>query len=283
MADIFSLDKTVSNYAVFGNPVKHSKSPQIHSIFAEQTGLKLIYQAIEVPVDQFREYVLAFLKRGGKGLNVTVPFKEEACLICTSLTERAELAGSVNTIWYGSNSTIYGDTTDGQGLINDLTVNHNLTLEDKSILILGAGGSVRSIIEPLLVQKPEKLVITNRTLSKAESLVKIFSNKGMIGYCSYEDLEYQKFDLVINGTSLSLQGKLPPLPKSLLNNGACCYDLMYSDDTTVFMDWAAQHGASLVLDGLGMLVEQAAESFNIWHGIRPDTKLVIRKLKKAML
>ena len=279
MTDLFSLDTTVRNYAVFGNPVKHSKSPQIHSLFAKQAGITLAYQSIEVPLNGFADYVRAFSEQGGKGLNITVPFKEEACAICTDLTERARFSGSVNTIWFGKGSIIYGDTTDGQGLINDLTINHDLDLKNKSLLILGAGGSVKAILEPLLKQNPQRLMIVNRTVSKAESLVEKFSNIGMIECCSYDDLANQSFDLVINGTSLSLKGELPALPESLLNENACCYDLMYSDKTTVFMDWASQYGASLVLDGLGMLVEQAAESFNIWHGFKPDTKSVIDTLR----
>ena len=218
-ADLISLDPTVENYAVFGNPVKHSKSPQIHSLFAKQTGLSLKYQAIEVPLDNFSGYVKTFSSQGGKGLNITIPFKEEACSICSSLTERAELAGSVNTIWFGKGSTIYGDTTDGQGLINDLSVNHSLNLKNKSLLVLGAGGSVKAILEPLLRLEPARAVLVNRTLSKAESLSKKFSKKDKIKICSYSDLSTQSFDLIINGTSLSLQGELPPLPDKLPEPG----------------------------------------------------------------
>ena len=280
MADLFSLDTAVTNYAVFGNPVQHSKSPRIHSLFSKQTGISLNYQAIEIPLDKFAEAVHSFSTQGGKGLNITVPFKEEACSLCTDLTDRAASCGSVNTIWFGNSSVIYGDTTDGLGFLNDLTINHDLNLENKAILVLGAGGSVKSILEPLLKQSPRKLVIANRTLPKAEELVDKFSSVGLIESCSYDDLVNQSFDLVINGTSLSLQGVLPPLPDSLLNEYACCYDLMYSDKKTVFMNWADQHGASLVLDGLGMLVEQAAESFFIWHGVKPQTKPVINALRK---
>lgn len=279
MADIISLDPSINNFAVFGNPVSHSKSPQIHTLFAKQTGLSLHYQSIEIPLGKFTDSVKAFSLQGGKGLNITVPFKEEAYSICTSLTKRAKLAGSVNTIWFGDDSSIYGDTTDGQGLINDLTKNHNLNLKNKSLLVLGAGGSVKSILEPLLKQEPERIVIANRTLTKAESLSKKFSKKGNIEVCSYNDLSNQSFDLIINGTSLSLHDELPPLPDTILNKNSCCYDLMYADEATVFMKWAIQNGAVSVLDGLGMLVEQAAESFNLWHGIKPATKPVIEFLR----
>lgn len=280
MVSGINLDSSVSNYAVFGNPVKHSKSPQIHSLFAKQTGISLYYQAIEVPLNSFSEYVNLFAEQKGKGLNITVPFKEEAFSLCDSLTQRANLAGSVNTIWFDDKKNIHGDTTDGQGLINDLKNNHQLNLNKKSILILGAGGSVKAILEPLLAQDPEKIIIANRTLSRAEELVKKFSGLGNLEASSFSDLKNKSFDLLINGTSLSLKGELPPLPDTLFKNNACSYDLMYSDMPTVFMQWSEKMGATRVLDGLGMLVEQAAEAFNIWHHIMPDTKPVIELLRK---
>ena len=274
----FNLISSLSNYAVFGNPVKHSKSPQIHSLFARQTGITLAYQAIEVPLNNFNEYVSLFATQKGKGLNITVPFKEEAFSLCDSLTQRAKTAASVNTIWFDNNK-VHGDTTDGQGLINDLTVNHEINLNNKSLLILGAGGSVKAILEPLLIQEPEKIIIANRTLSRAEALVEKFSGLGNLEARSYSELVDQSFDLVINGTSLSLQGELPPLPETLFKSNACSYDLMYSAEPTIFMQWSSKQGASNVLDGLGMLVEQAAESFHIWHGVKPDTAPVIKTLR----
>lgn len=280
MVNNINLDSSasVSDYAVFGNPIKHSKSPQIHSLFARQTGITLNYQAIEVPINDFGEYVKSFFSQGGKGLNITVPFKEDAFSLCDSLTPCAELSGSVNTIWLDENK-IYGDTTDGQGLINDLTINHDINLHKKSILILGAGGSVKAILEPLLGEKSEKIIIANRTLSRAEALVEKFSQQGNLQACSFSELENQSFDLVINGTSLSLKGDLPPLPENIFKNNACCYDLMYSDMPTTFMQWSAKQGVTNVLDGLGMLVEQAAEAFKIWHGVIPDTAPVIKLLR----
>lgn len=286
MVNGIKLDSSLSNYAVFGNPVKHSKSPQIHSLFAKQKGIELNYQAIEVHVEQFSECVRSFAHQKGKGLNITVPFKENAFSLCDTLTERAKVCGSVNTIWFDEKNHIYGDTTDGKGLINDLTVNNGLDLNNKSILVLGAGGSVRAILEPLCEQKPNQIVIANRTVSRAEELVKKFSNQGNIIACSYDDLSnlsYSRhpFNIIINGTSLSLNGKLPMIPKSTIDNGTCCYDLMYSDTETIFMKWALAQGAAKVMDGLGMLVEQAAESFMIWHGVMPDTKSVIQSLRSV--
>jgi len=280
MANDLGLDRSVPNYAVFGNPVKHSKSPQIHTLFAEQIGIALKYQAIEVPTENFNEYVKLFSSLGGKGLNITVPFKEDACSVCTSLTQRAENSGSVNTIRIDEHKNIHGDTTDGQGLINDLTINYSINLKNKSILILRAGGSVKAILEPFCNQEPGSIIIANRTVSRAEQLAKKFSDQGNIEACSYAELSNRSFDLIINGTSLSLRGELPPIPGIVINNGACCYDLMYSDTDTIFMKWAAEQGASKVVDGLGMLVEQAAEAFLIWHGVKPDTAPVIQALKK---
>jgi shikimate dehydrogenase len=275
-----NLDSSISNYAVFGNPVKHSKSPQIHSLFAEQTGIDLNYQAIEVPIDYFSKYVKFFSSQGGKGLNITVPFKEEAFSICSTLTQRAKLSGSVNTIWFDEDKNIYGDTTDGIGLINDITTNYSIDINNKSILILGAGGSVKAILEPLCKQTPKQIIIVNRTVSRAEQLAETFSGQGNIKACSYAELSNDSFDLIINGTSLSLAGELPPIPATVIKNNSCCYDLMYSDTNTVFMEWAIEQGASKVIDGLGMLVEQAAESFFIWHGVKPDTIPVIKSLRR---
>lgn len=282
MSSQINLDSSISNYAVFGNPIYHSKSPQIHSLFAEQTGIALTYQAIEVPHEQFSDYVKSFADQNGKGLNVTVPFKEVAFSICNTLSDRAKLSGSVNTIWFDEQRSIYGDTTDGKGLLNDITVNHGINLINKSILILGAGGSVRAILEPLCEQKPGKIIIANRTVTKAKELATLFSNNTYIQACSYDNLREinQAFDLIINGTSLSLSGKLPNIPPTTINNSTSCYDLMYSNEDTVFMKWAKEQGALKVMDGLGMLVEQAAEAFLIWHGVMPETKAVIELLRK---
>jgi shikimate dehydrogenase len=276
-----NLNSSVSNYAVFGNPVKHSKSPKIHSLFARQIGIALNYQAIEVPIENFSEYVNLFTSQDGKGLNITLPFKENAFSVCDSLTQRAEVSGSVNTIWFDEQKNIYGDTTDGKGLINDLTTNNDIDINNKSVLILGAGGSVKAILEPLCVQKPNQIVIANRTVSRAEQLADKFSDQGNFEACSYAELSNRSFDIIINATSLSLAGELPPIPTTVIKNDTCCYDLMYSNTETIFMKWASEQGAPKVMDGLGMLVEQAAESFFIWHGVKPDTASVIKSLRNV--
>ncbi len=280
-----SLDTSINNYAVFGNPIKHSKSPQIHSLFARQVGISLNYQAIEVPLENFSEYVKSFSSQKGKGLNITVPFKEEAFSLCDTLTQRAKSSGSVNTIWFDEHKNIHGDTTDGKGLINDLTINHGIDISSKSVLILGAGGSVKAILEPLFAQKPDQIVIANRTVSRAEQLAEKFSDQGNIEAYSYAELSSDLFakcsyDLIINATSLSLAGELPPIPATVIKNNTCCYDLMYSDTETIFMKWATEQGTLKVIDGLGMLVEQAAESFFIWHDVKPDTAAVIKTLRE---
>jgi len=269
------------NYAVLGNPIQHSKSPQIHTLFSEQTGIALEYQAIEVPINEFASYVKLFSSQGGKGLNITVPFKEDAYSLCTTLTDRAELSGSVNTLRFDDDMNICGDTTDGQGLLNDLVANHNIRLEDKSILILGAGGTVKSILERLLEQKTKEIIIVNRTISRAKDLEKKFGKKNCVRAYSYNDLPNHSFDIIINGTSLSLSAEIPPISKTNINENTFCYDLMYSDKETAFTKWAIENGALKATDGLGMLVEQAAESFMFWHGTKPDTMPIIKVLRDS--
>ena len=281
MASELIHNHSIVNYAVLGNPIQHSKSPQIHTLFSEQTGIALEYQAIEVPINEFASYVKLFSSQGGKGLNITVPFKEDAYSLCTTLTDRAELSGSVNTLRFDNDMNIYGDTTDGQGLLNDLVTNHNIRLEDKSILILGAGGTVKSILERLLEQKTKEIVIVNRTISRAEDLEKKFSKKNCVRAYSYNDLPNHSFDIIINGTSLSLSAEVPPIPKTNINENTFCYDLMYSDKETAFTKWAIENGALKATDGLGMLVEQAAESFMFWHGTKPDTMPIIKALRDS--
>ena len=270
---------SVANYAVLGNPVKHSKSPQIHLLFAKEMGITLEYNAIEVPNDELSTYVNLFSSQGGKGLNITVPFKENAYKLCTEITSRALESGSVNTIKFDTETNIIGDTTDGEGFINDLRKNYGINLQNKSILILGAGGTVKSIIERLVPEEIKNVVIVNRTLSRAEELEKKFKNKIDIKSFSYETLPNDIFDVIINGTSLSLSSEVPPVSRNIINKNTFCYDLMYSSDKTVFIKWAIENGALRASDGLGMLVEQAAESFFIWHGVKPNTAKVIEALK----
>ncbi|MBI3561154.1 MAG: shikimate dehydrogenase [Gammaproteobacteria bacterium] len=277
MSDLFDFDAQVDRYAVMGNPIAHSQSPRIHARFAAQTGQRLDYSAIQVDLGGFSQAVGNFVASRGKGLNITVPFKQEAFMRVTQRTPRAERAGAVNTIKIDKKNLL-GDTTDGVGLVTDLIHNHGLSLRQRRILLMGAGGAARGVIEPLMQQKPDYLVIANRTPDKAVALAQLFSDLGTIHGSGYEQLADQQFDLVINATAASLQGEMPELPDECLVEGACCYDMMYGK-VTQFMHWAGVHGAGLVVDGLGMLVEQAAESFYLWRGVRPHTAPVIQALR----
>ncbi len=264
-------------YAVFGNPIAHSKSPRIHAEFARQTGQDLSYEALLAPLDDFAGAVAAFRSAGGCGANVTVPFKEAAFRLATRLTARAQDAGAVNTLQFDGDE-IVGDNTDGAGLVRDLTANLAQDLAGRRILLMGAGGAARGVIGPLLAQRPAALVLANRTVEKAQQLVEQFD--GRLTASSYAALAGQAFDVVVNATAASLQGELPPLPDGLFKPGALAYDMMYGTDTP-FMGWARTHGAARVADGLGMLVEQAAEAFFVWRGVRPDTAPVIARLRAA--
>lgn len=267
-------------YAVIGNPIKHSKSPRIHAAFAEQTGEDLVYDALLGPLDGFADTVAEFRAGGGRGLNVTVPFKEQAFELADELNDRARRAGAVNTLCLEPDR-IVGHNTDGIGLYRDLTANHGLDLAGKRILIIGAGGAVRGVLQPLLEAQPTEIRLANRTGAKATELAADFQDLGPITGGGLEAIPNRPVDLVINGTSASLEGKLPPLPDRLLAEGGCAYDMMYAPEPTVFMRWAEEHGAGQALDGLGMLVEQAAESFFIWRGKRPDTGPVIAMLRET--
>ena len=270
-------------YAVFGNPIKHSKSPQIHKLFAEQTKQSLIYTAELVEIGQFNQAIKDFIKNNGKGLNVTVPFKEDAWSCATQRSNRAQRAGAVNTLIVKPEGELFGDTTDGIGLVRDLTQNHNIQLNDKDILIIGAGGAVRGVLEAILAQQPTSLLITNRTKQKALQLAKDFSDLGNIKGCGLNEINNASFDIVINGTSASLQGELPPLPDSIFRENSCSYDMMYAAQATPFMLWSKNNGAAKVFDGLGMLVEQAAESFYIWRNVRPETEPVIQNIRDQLI
>ena len=269
-------------YAVFGDPIQHSKSPRIHALFAKQTGQDLHYQSRRVPAEQFDQALAGFLAEGGKGLNCTVPLKELAWQTAAQpphrLTERARLARAVNTLLVQADGTLLGDNTDGIGLVNDLVRNHGLTLQGKRLLILGAGGASRGVILPLLDCNPDSIVVANRTVSKAEALVADFAGHGKLLASGFETLQGQQFDVVLNATSASLSDQLPPLPEAILAEQACCYDLAYGNQPTAFVRWGQQQGAARSLDGLGMLVEQAAEAFALWRGVRPDTQAVIALL-----
>lgn len=268
-------------YAVVGNPIAHSKSPRIHALFAEQTGEDISYEALLAPKEDFVGTVQRFRDEGGKGLNVTVPFKQEAWLMATVRGEAAERAGAVNTLSFLENALIRGDNTDGVGLLRDLSENHGVDLAGGRVLILGAGGAVRGILQPLLGAKPAAVVIANRTVDKAVALAADFSDLGTVSGCGFDDLDNEGFDIIVNGTSAGLDGEVPPIPEHALKPGGTCYDMVYGDTPTAFVRWGLAHGAAQALDGLGMLVEQAAESFLLWRGVRPDTAPVIAALRNG--
>lgn len=261
-------------YAVFGNPIAHSRSPRIHAAFAAQTGQTLKYEALLAPLDGFAAAVAAFRDAGGRGANVTVPFKEQAHALCSHLTPRARAAGAVNTLIF-EGSEVLGDNTDGIGLVHDLLANLGVAIADRRVLLMGAGGAARGVVLPLLEQKPAELFIANRTAAKAEELVRHFSSPLLKGG-GYEAVA-GPYDLVINATAASLAGDLPPLPAGLFAPGALAYDMMYGKDTP-FLALARREGVRGA-DGLGMLVEQAAEAFFLWRGVRPATGPVIDQLR----
>lgn len=281
MTDIFDFSPKVDEYAVMGNPIGHSKSPLIHAQFARQTKQAINYTAMHVDRGSFEQAVSNFAASGGKGLNITVPFKQEAWALADERSERAERAGAVNTLIF-KNKKIIGDNTDGIGLVQDLLDNKKIALKDKRILLMGAGGAARGVLLPLLNQQPAQLTIVNRTAEKAKDLADAFSDTGKVVGCGYAALAGQSFDLVINATAASLQGQMPPLPEAIIAAGGACYDMMYSSEPTAFMHWCQQQGADKVFDGLGMLVEQAAESFYLWRGVRPETSAVIESLRQEM-
>jgi len=279
MADPFDFERP-KRYAVMGNPVAHSKSPEIHQQFARQFGHRIEYLRIQVDVGGFPQAVEQFRASGGGGLNVTVPFKLDAYRLSDHRSDRAEMAGAVNTLKFEADGRMFGDNTDGIGLVHDVELNLGFFLKEKQILILGAGGAVRGVLGPVLKHRPVKVVIANRTIARARDIADAFNEQGPIEVCTFENLRGKHFDIVINGTSSSLQGDLPPLPETLYARGALAYDMMYGDRPTPFMEWSALHNAAQVSDGLGMLVEQAAESYFVWHGVRPDTKPVIAALRR---
>jgi shikimate dehydrogenase len=279
MADPFDFEKP-DRYAVMGNPVAHSKSPAIHALFAQQFKHRIEYIAIQVDVGGFPQAVDQFRANGGKGLNVTVPFKLEAHRLAEdNLSERAKLAGAVNTLKFEADGRIFGDNTDGAGLMHDISRNLNVSLKGRQVLVLGAGGAVRGVIGPLLKNNPAALMVANRTLAKAREIVEVFEGQGKIEAVGFDQLRGKRFDVIINGTSASLNDEMPPLPETIYARDALAYDMMYGDHPTTFMDWSAVNGAGRVSDGLGMLVEQAAESYFVWRGVRPETRSVISAIR----
>ncbi|MBS1145252.1 MAG: shikimate dehydrogenase [Proteobacteria bacterium] len=268
-------------YCVFGNPIAHSKSPAIHAAFAAATGQELNYVARLAAVDGFFAAMSDFVAAGGKGANVTVPFKEDAYRASTRLSERAARAGAVNTLAFAGDE-IVGDNTDGAGLVRDIVHNLGFPVAGKRILLLGAGGASRGVIAPLLAEKPASLFIANRSSEKAVGLAGAFADMASIEAGSFEQTAGRSFDLVINATSASLSGENLPLPAGIFAPGCLAYDMMYGRGDTPFLAMARQQGAARLADGLGMLVEQAAEAFFVWRGVRPATGEVLAALRAKL-
>jgi shikimate dehydrogenase len=268
-------------YAVFGNPIAHSKSPAIHTAFAGVSGQDMRYEARLAAVDGFAQAISAFVAAGGKGANVTVPFKEEAFRLATRLSERAARAGAVNTLAFDGGE-VFGDNTDGAGLVRDITHNLGFSLAGKRILLLGAGGASRGVIAPLLAEKPASLFVANRSADKAVALAQAFSDIAKLDAGNFAKTEGNSFDLVVNATSASLSGESLPLPPGIFASGSLAYDMMYGKGETPFLALASQQGAARRADGLGMLVEQAAEAFFVWRDVRPATDRVLVDLRTQL-
>ncbi|MEQ9877103.1 shikimate dehydrogenase [Pectobacterium aroidearum] len=270
----------VTSFAVFGNPIAHSKSPRIHELFAAQTGITLTYERVLAPLDDFEQMLRQYFLDGACGTNVTAPFKERAFAEADERSECAALAGAVNTLKRLSDGRLFGDNTDGIGLLSDL---QRLALVKPSdrVLLVGAGGAARGVIQPLLAYGCT-VVLTNRTFSKADELVKVFSGVGDIKAVALDDLHGQSFDLIINATSSGMYDSIPNLPPELISPETGCYDMFYLPQLTPFLSWCVQHGAIRYADGLGMLVGQAAHAFKLWHGVMPDVEPVIGLLKQDL-
>jgi len=264
-------------YGLVGHPVEHSRSPLIHTVFARQTGQNLTYELLDVEPAGFETAVRGFGAAGGKGLNVTVPHKEAAFALCDERGEAARVAGAVNIISIDA-GRLRGDNTDGVGFIRDVTVNQHQTLAGRRVIVLGAGGAARGIVGPLLAEKPAEVVVANRTLDRAEQVVALFGRAHGLRAVEFAGLvDLPAFDVLVNATSAGLKGEVPPFPASLLDPQSFCYDLAYGSSDTPFMTWAKSRGAGRAVQGWGMLVEQAAESFKIWRGMRPDTKQLLKQ------
>lgn len=273
-------------YAVAGNPIAHSKSPIIHTEFAKQTGQGMSYKAILVPLDRFAKDVNAFIAHGGKGMSVTLPFKLQAFALATEKSARALDAGAVNTLKFCDGS-IYGDNTDGVGLARDITQNLGIDLRGKRVLLIGAGGAARGVIYPLLLEAPQSLTLVNRTFATAEKLIARYFQISFFKPINLAALQFNQligksYDIVINATSSSVNDEKLPLPKGIFAKGSLAYEMMYGKGVTPFLHFAREEGAAKTSDGLGMLVEQAAEAFHLWRGVRPDTKPIFVKLKKLV-
>ena len=274
-----TTSSTPDRYAVVGFPVKHSWSPFIHGMFAKQTGQSLTYSRLEIAPENLEEQIAMFFDSGGRGLNITVPHKQAVMLLTRFRTPRAEIAGAVNTI-ASQEEGLLGDNTDGAGLVTDLTHNLGLALRDTRILLLGAGGAARGVLGPLLAEAPEYLEIANRDGHRATQLATEFGQLGDVHGCGFDAITSTgHFDLVLNATSASLQETIPPVPPSVIGPTTLCYDMAYGKGDTVFTRWARTAGAGRAETGWGMLVEQAAESFHLWRGIKPETKPVLEAVR----
>lgn len=270
----------MENFAVFGNPINHSKSPLIHHCFAEQTGIAHQYGRVCAPLDGFTQAISDFFSHGGEGANVTLPFKQQAWELADELSERAAMAGAVNTLKKTAGGVILGDNTDGIGLLSDLE-RLNMIKPDDHILLVGAGGAARGVILPLL-SLGCTLTLTNRTQARADELAHLFQHSGTIQARGLDELANQHFDLIINATSSGVAGDVPALSDSLIHPDTRCYDMFYQAELTPFLLWCQTQGAQQLADGLGMLVGQAAHSFHLWHGVMPAIAPVIAQLKQAM-
>lgn len=270
----------VDRYALVGHPVEHSRSPLIHQLFAHQLGHTMSYELIDASGDEFETAVRGFQAAGGRGMNVTVPHKEAAYELADELGDDAASAHAVNTLSF-VDTRVRGDNTDGIGFMRDVRVNHEQHVGDRRVLVLGAGGATRGILGPLLAARPRELVVANRTLARAQELQHVFAGKRQFQVCAFDDLEpHGAFDLVVNATSAGLKGEQPPFPASLVGAATFCYDLAYSVNGTPFVEWARAHGAGTAVQGWGMLVEQAAESFRIWRGVMPETAPILAQLEQ---
>ena len=281
MNDLFDFTPKRQLYAVFGNPIAHSQSPLVHSLFAKQVGIDLEYRAIQVDIGGFEQAVSGFQANGGNGLNVTVPFKLNAWKIADELTDRAQLAGAVNTLFFQDNR-IKGDNTDGAGLVKDIELNLNVALTESKILVIGAGGAVRGVLAPMLEKQPESITISNRTKGKADALVEMFADYGTVSSTTLEQANLDRYDIVINATSTGIHGEVPSVSPQVFRGVSLVYDMMYGKNPTKFMQWAGQNSGAQISDGLGMLIEQAAESFKIWHGVMPQTSAVIGAVRSKL-
>jgi shikimate dehydrogenase len=270
-------------YCVIGNPIAHSRSPEIHPKFAAEAGHDIVYERCLAPVDGFAATVHGLVEAGYKGANVTVPFKLQAYELATRLSERAEAAGAVNTLAF-KDGEIYGDNTDGPGMVTDIVRNAGVPLAGKRVLLLGAGGAARGAVLPLLLEHPHSIVVANRTRATADALAAHFAglaeHPGQVSACGFEDIA-TSFDVVINATSASLAATMPPVPAVAFHQGTLAFDMMYGNKPSPFMEFAAAHGAT-VRDGLGMLVEQAAEAFAVWRGVRPSTADLLEEMRTKL-